>query len=132
MNVNKKSVSFCFRGFELSPEKVEALLRVKVKKGTLGEPVKQNVETKLKRSYVKFNKQLPDNCRLDEIIPSLFEDLSGIDYLCHIRDLISPEFIEIDVVLRIKKSDEQEGGFLPHEVLRDIARLKANLSFQFL
>ncbi|MFK8067689.1 MAG: hypothetical protein AB8D52_05540 [Gammaproteobacteria bacterium] len=132
MSYSKKSVTFCFRGFEVSPDEVESLLGIRVRKGKRGEPIKQNVTTKLKRSYVAFDKELSDNCRLDNIIPSLLETLGGIDHLCYVRDLISPEFIDIDIVLRIKNSDEQEGGFFPYETLNEIALLRASFSFQFL
>jgi hypothetical protein len=99
--------------------------------GSQGEPVRPGVKTLLKRSFVRVSVEFPDGCRLDEMIPTLFARVGGVNHLCEIRERVSPEFLEIDLLLPVKDSDEQEGGFLPATTLADLNRLRATLSFQF-
>ena len=76
--------------------------------------------------------ELPSNCRLDDMVPKLIEFLGGIDNICQARDQIQPEFLEIDITLPIKGSDEQDDGYFSLEVLRDINTLRATLGLSFL
>lgn len=128
-----RSVALCLRGFELTPKQVESIIGVSASEsGTRGEPVRSGVKSLLKRSFVRFSVEFPDGCRLDEMIPTLLTHLGGVNHLCEVRDQIKPEFLEIDMVLPVKSSDEQEGGFLPPPTLVELSLLGASLSFQFL
>lgn len=128
-----RSISLTFRGFEFTPQEVESFVGVTATRlGSRGEPVKPGVKALLKRSVVKYSLEFPKGCRLDEMVPSLVQHLGGISHLCNARDRVLPEFFEIDIVLPIKGSDEQEGGFLPLEVIANLYTLRASLSFQFL
>lgn len=128
-----RSISLTFRGFELTPQEVESFVGVTATRlGNRGEPVKPGVKTLLKRSVAKYSLEFPSGCRLDEMVPALMQHLGGISHLCNVRDRVSPEFFEIDIVLPIKGSEEQEGGFFPSEVIADLYNLRASLSFQFL
>ncbi|WP_213629371.1 MULTISPECIES: hypothetical protein [Pseudomonas] len=128
-----KTVALCLRGFELTPEQVESAIGRKASEtGTRGEPVKPGVKSLLKRSFVRFSVQFPDGCRIDELIPALWTHLGGIERIREARDTIKPEFLEIDLVLPVKSSDEQEGGFIPPSTIAELSLLGASLSFQFL
>lgn len=128
-----KSVALCLRGFELTPKQVESIIGTTASEaGTCGEPVKPGVRTLLKRSFVRFSVEFPDGCRIDEMIPALWAHLGGVESIREARDKVNPEFLEIDVVLPIKSSDEQEGGFIPPSTLAELSLLGASLSFQFL
>lgn len=128
-----RSISLTFRGFELTPQEVESFVGVTATRlGNRGEPVKPGVKALLKRSVVKYSLEFSGGCRLDEMVPVLMQHLGGINHLCNVRDRVSPEFFEIDIVLPIKGSEEQEGGSLPPEVIADLYTLRASLSFQFL
>jgi hypothetical protein len=128
-----KSVSLTFRGFDMTPKKVESLVGVSASTlGIRGEAIKLNVETKWKRSVAKFSLSVPKDSRLDEMIPALFHLLGGVEHIREVRDQVMPEFLEIDIVLPIKGSVEQEGGFLSITSISEINTLRASLSFQFL
>lgn len=128
-----KSISLCLRGFDLTPQEVESLVGVAASRsGSRGEPVKRGVKTLLTHSFAKFSVEFPEGCRLDEMIPALLKHLGGTRHLCEVRDQVIPEFFEIDIVLPIKGSEEQEGGFLPPTSLSDLCLLRATLSFQFI
>jgi len=128
-----RSISLTFRGFELTPQEVESFVGVTATRlGKQGEPVKPGVKTLLKRPIVKYSLEFPYGCRMAEMIPALVQHLGGISHLCKVRDRVLPEFFEIDIVLPIKGSEEQEGGSLPSEVIADLYTLRASLSFQFL
>ncbi len=128
-----KSVTLCLRGFELTPKQVESIIGVTTSEsGTRGEPVRSGVKSLLKRSFVRFSVEFPDGCRLDEMIPTLLTHLGGVNHIREVRDQIKPEFLEVDMVLPVKSSDEQEGGFLPPPTLVELSLLGASLSFQFL
>ena len=128
-----KSISLTFRGFELPPQEVESIVGFPASTlGTRGKPVKPGVRTLLTRSFAYYSIEFPNGCRLDEMIPALLTHLGGVKHLCEVRDKVLPEFFEIDFVLPIKRSEEQEGGFLPPATIADVNLLKASLSFQFL
>ncbi|MBS7662410.1 hypothetical protein I0D00_10735 [Pseudomonas lalucatii] len=128
-----KTVALCLRGFELTPEQVESATGRKASEtGTRGEPVKPGVKSLLKRSFVRFSVQIPNGCRIDELIPALWTHLGGIERIREARDIIKPEYLEVDLVLPVKNSDEQEGGFIPPSTITELSLLGASLSFQFL
>lgn len=128
-----KSISLTFRGFALTPQEVESMVGVTASSlGSRGEPVKPGIRTLLRKSAAKFLVQFPNGCRLDEMFPALLAHLGGVHHLCEVRDKVLPEFFEIDIVLPIKWSEEQEGGFLSPETIADLHLLRVSLSFQFL
>jgi len=128
-----KAISLTLRGFNATPQEVEAIVGVSASKlGSRGEPVKPNVKTLLRRSFTKFSMQFPNDCRLDEMVPALLTHLGGVDHLCEVREQVQPDFFEIDIVLPIKGSEEQEGGFLSPTTIADLCILRVSLSFQFL
>lgn len=127
-----KSIALCLRGFELPSEQVESLIDVPASEtGSKGEPVKSGVKTLLKRSFVRFSMEFKNEIRLDEMIPVFFDSLGGVRHLSAVRDRVLPEFFEVGIILPVKSSDEQDGGFLPSGVLADLCLLRTTLSFQF-
>jgi hypothetical protein len=128
-----RSASLTFRGFGLTPEEVQCIVGVTAESsGIRGNPVRQGVATLLERSFTRYEVEFVDGCRLDEMIPKLLGSLGGVNHLSQAKEKISPEFIEINLVLPVKYSEEQEGGFLPPSTLTEIAQLEASLSFEFL
>ncbi|MGZ8886202.1 MAG: hypothetical protein ACXW1O_06500 [Halobacteriota archaeon] len=122
-----------FRGFEGKPEDVEKLVGVKASGlGLRGNPIKPGVKTLWKRSTAKFAVEFPPSFLLCEMIPALLTHTGGVEHLCTVRDQVSPEYFEIDIVLPVKNSEEQEGGFISPSTLADLYRLQVSLSFQFL
>ncbi|URM25404.1 hypothetical protein LLY42_15310 [Pseudomonas frederiksbergensis] len=128
-----KSASLTFRGFDLALEEVDCIVGVAAGlSGVRGEPVKQGVATLLNRSFARYAIDFIDGCRLDEMIPKLLDYLGGVNHLSEAKEKISPEFFEINLVLPVKGSKEQEGGFLSPSTLAEIAQLGVTLSFEFL
>lgn len=129
-----KSASLTFRGVDLPPpEEVERMVGVAAESwGVRGTAVKQGVATLLKRSFVRYEVSFSESCRLDEMIPKLLEYLGGANHLSEAKEKIEPEFFEINLVLPVKYSEEQEGGFLSPSTLAEIAQLGVTLSFEFL
>lgn len=128
-----KSISLTFRGFDISPQEVQSIVGVETSSlGCRGEPIKPGVKSLLKRSFAKFSVEFPHGCRLDEMFPALMSHLGGAHHLCNVREQVRPEFFELDIVLPVKGSEEQEGGGLPPATIADLCLLKVSLSFQFL
>lgn len=128
-----KSISLTFRGFDISPQEVQSIVGVTASSlGSRGEPIKVGVKSLLKRSFVQFSLEFPGGCRLDEMLPALMSHLGGVHHLCDVRNQVRPEFFELDLVLPIKGSEEQDGGFLPPSTIADLNLLKVSVSFQFL
>jgi hypothetical protein len=69
---------------------------------------------------------------MDEMIPALWIHLGGMDRIREIKEKIKPEYLEVDLVLPVKGSEEQEGGFLSPSTLAELSLLGGTLSFQFL
>lgn len=128
-----KSASLTFRGIDLPPEEVERIVGVTAESwGVRGNPVKQGVATLLNRSFVRYEVSFSENCQLDEMITKLLEYLGSANHLSEAKEKIEPQFFEINLVLPVKYSEEQEGGFLPPSTLAELAQLGASLSFEFL
>ncbi|MGY2224926.1 hypothetical protein ACW9IK_19755 [Pseudomonas gingeri] len=128
-----KSVALSLRGFELSTAQVESIMgRAPSESGSRGEAPKPGVKSLLKRSFVRYSVECAHDCRIDEMIPALWSHLGGFDKIRDACGKVKPEFLEVDLVLPVKHSDEQEGGFLPCAILAELSLLGATLSFQFL
>ena len=118
--MNNKTASLTFRGFDVSPEDVESWLGVKATYlGVRGYPVRSGVKTTLNRSAASFSVESPNAVPLHEMIPALLAHVGGVDHLCNVRDKVKPEYLEIDLALPIKFSEEQEGGAIwPRDSVR--------------
>ncbi|WP_284449837.1 hypothetical protein [Spongiibacter tropicus] len=128
-----KEVSLTFRGFEKSPSEVVNLIGVEPSYiGTKGDPVKPGVKTLLRRSAVKFTVSFKEEVRLAEMIPAILEYVGGVNHMRKVSDVIKPEFIEVNLVLPVKYSEEQEGGSIDSKHLGALNAIGASLSFEFL
>jgi hypothetical protein len=128
-----REASLTFRGFEKCPSEVVNLIGVEPSyAGTKGAPVKPGVKTLLRRSAVQFTISFNNEVRLAEMIPAILEYVGGIDHLRKVSDVINPEFIEVNLVLPVKYSEEQEGGAIESKHLGELYALGASLSFEFL
>jgi hypothetical protein len=129
----RKSISLCLRGFDIHPDEVESLVGViAASKGIKGQPTRPNSKNLLRRSYVDFEILMLPDTLLVTMLPALFEYLGGVAHLEKVREQVNPEFFEIDFVLPVKNSEEQEGGFLELQSIADVHKLQATLSFGFL
>lgn len=127
-----KSIKLVFRGFSVTPEEVENLIGVKAEKlGLRGVPLIGGV-TPLKRSFVSYRVEFPEGCSLFEMLPALMLHMGGVDNIYKVKNIIKPDFFEIDILLPIKGSKEQEGGFFELESIAELHTLGATLSFSFL
>lgn len=131
--IRKKSASLTFRGFDGKPEDIQQLIGVTATRlGLCGTPIKAGVATQWKKSVASFALEFESATLLCEMIPLLLSHLGGVEHLSTVRDRISPENFEIDIVLPIKHSEEQEGGFISPASLANLSQLHVSLSFQFL
>lgn len=129
----KKTISFCFRGFDMVPSDVEELVGLKASLILeKGKPVRPGMKTLVVRSAISYRIEVESDFRVAEMIPKLFDHLGGVDRLIGARDTVQPEFLEINLALPVKRSKEQEGGALERETIAELARLGASVSFTFL
>lgn len=127
-----RSVSLTIRGFPGSTEEVIALFGVAAdSSGLAGTPALPG-KALLKRSYVRFNVDLAPDAPLFQMVPAILDQMGGVDRLSECLRRIEPEYIDIDLVLPVKDSPEQEGGFIPPSSIADLQRIGATLSFRFL
>ena len=83
------------------------------------------------RSAVEFEVEFPDAFPIVEMVPALLAYTGGVEHLCGVRDQVLPEFFEINLVLPIKFSEEQEDGYLSVDTLADVSRLRTTIGFSF-
>ena len=128
----ERSASLAFRGFAASPSDVQMLVGVDAKllaqKGTQMRPNRPNT---WQRSAVEFEVEFPDAFPIVEMVPALLAYTGGVEHLCGVRDQVLPEFFEINLVLPIKFSEEQEDGYLSVDTLADVSRLRTTIGFSF-
>ena len=125
-------VSLTLRGFECTAEQAQELLGLPADHvGTRGLTTKPG-RTPLKRSFVQYSVEFPTPPLVSDMVPAILARTGGVDRLCAVRDTINPEFLEIDLTLPVKHSLEQVGGFISHESIADLNRLRATLSFGIL
>jgi hypothetical protein len=130
--MKKKIAALTFRGFEVDPCQIEQMLGVKASDiGRRGSPIKPGVKTLSKRSFARFAIEIDANSRLDQVVPSLLTYLGGVEKIRSVRDVVLPEFFELDITWPVKSSDEQEGGFFPTSIVSDLFHLQCAVSFGF-
>ena len=123
--------SLCFRGFTCNPEEVERLVGKRAELiGKAGVPTAPG-RRPLTRSFVCYQLALPLDTRLDEMVPRLITHVGGVEAVAHASTRVAPEFLEVDLLLPVKDSPEQEGGYIEHGTLQLLAQLGANLSLGF-
>ena len=120
------------RGFASNPEEVIELIGVPAE--SWGEAGARRTPTSapLKRSYVRHQLSFPPGAPIFQMVPMLLERLGGTTQLTRIVARVKPEFVELDLVLPVKDSPEQESGFISTESIADLHQLGASLSFNFL
>lgn len=127
-----KTVSLTFRGFDVDPIVIERMIGVQASNmGLKGVAVKPGVKAVLKRSFVRFSVPLDLSTRLDQVVPAIFDHVGGPTKIVEVRDGVSSELVEVDIVWPVKDSEDQEGGFIPPSVLADLASMRCSLSFSF-
>ena len=130
---NKRSASITFRGFLVRPEEVERLVGVKAALlAQSGQPMRPNRPNVWLRSAARFEVEFPDQTLIVDMVPAILTHAGGVERLCAVRDLVQPQFLEINLVLPIKQSESQDDGYLDAETLQKIGRLGATLGLSFL
>lgn len=124
----KRSASLTFRGFLKSPEEVQSLVGVKaVLLAQSGQPKRSNPLRVWPRSAVEFE----DDALIVHMIPAILAHAGGLEHLRAVRDQVSPEFLEVNLVLPIKHSEAQEDGYVEVKTLQELAELGATLGLSF-
>jgi hypothetical protein len=127
----EKEISLTLRGFDVSPQKVETLIgRPATRSGVKGFPAKPGVNALLSRSFVKYSLGIPDSLRINEAIVALLEQVGGLSNVERVCEAVRPEFVEVNLYLPVRDSEEQEGGLITAEVLKLLARLGCSLSLE--
>lgn len=128
----KRSASLTFRGFTTSAADVQALVGIDAKiLAEKGEPMRSNRPNTWQQSVASFEIEFADALPIVEMVPALLAYAGGVEHLCGVRDQILPEFFEINLILPIRYSEEQEDGYLSLETLADIHRLRTTVGFSF-
>ncbi len=65
------------------------------------------------------------------MLPALIAHMGGEQGILRLLLDVAPEFVEVDLLLPVKDSQEQEGGFISKDDLACLARLGASISFSF-
>jgi hypothetical protein len=127
-----QSIELVFRGFSVSPEEVEALMGVRARRLVQKNAIQPDGISPFKRSAISFTVDFSKGCVFFEMLPTLLKHLKGVDNICKVRDIIQPEFLEIDIALPIKDLNELRGRSFDLESIADLYKLRATLSFSFL
>jgi hypothetical protein len=59
------------------------------------------------------------------MIPALIERIGGADRLAAVKRSVAPEYLEVDIAMWIKDSEEQEGGFIDTAAIAMLAKIGA-------
>lgn len=65
------------------------------------------------------------------MVPMIVTHLGGEENIQRVLREVVPEFVEVDLLLPVKNSPEQEGGFIANQDLACLTRLGATLAFSF-
>lgn len=65
------------------------------------------------------------------MIPAIITRMGGEQGVLRLMLEVAPEFVEVDLFLPGKDSEEQEGGFIAKDDLACLTRLGATLTFSF-
>ena len=113
------------------PSEVEALVGFAASRvGVVGVP-RQPGTRPLQRSFAQWEVEFEDSARLDEMIPALIDGIGGADHLAVVKQAVMPEFLEVDIAMWIKDSQEQEGGSIDLRALEMLTKMGATLGLGF-
>lgn len=117
----------------MPPDIVQHLVGVEaVLLAQAGQPMRPNRRNVWLRSAAKFEIEFTDETLIVDMIPAILAHAGGVEHLCSVRDQVTPEFLEVNLVLPIKHSDSQDDGYVGSETLHDLSRLGATLGLSFL
>ena len=74
---------------------------------------------------------MSDDTPVAEYVPLIIEYLGGIGKLHGVNKAVSPEFLEFDIYLPVRRSEVPPGCFLPVEVMSMLVDLDATVGIQF-
>lgn len=130
--LRQRAVTLTLRGFSAAPQWVAALSGVEAHGlGSAGQ-VRRLAQAPLKRSYVSWRICLPPSTSMFAMVPMIVTHLGGEENIQRVLREVVPEFVEVDLLLPVKNSPEQEGGFIANQDLACLTRLGATLAFSFL
>ena len=127
------SASLTFRGFDVDPQTVQDWIGAPATGlGVKGQPVKPGVETKLTRSYAEFSVSFERTDEVFTMIPALLNHMGGLDHVVDIKQRLSAEFIDVNLVLPFKRYLRQTNGWIDQESIGALNRIGAILAFEIL
>lgn len=116
----------------MEPSDIETLVGVNASwLRRTGDHVKPGVATRMTRSAAVFGLDFAQEEPLNRIVPALLTYLGGTAHLKRVRDLVAPEFFEVDIVLDVRNSENVEDGFIEGESLQALVMLGATVGFSF-
>lgn len=122
-----RTIAFSVRGFSMPLQ--DALLvfeATPTRCGAKGDFAKAGATAILKRSFIKFESSVGDDDTWDSILQSIFLKLGGVEKIKKALDSLSPEFVEVSVIVPARYSDQQEDRFLGAESVKMLAILGAS------
>ena len=127
------SASLTLRGFDMDPQEVQSQFQLTAKAtGKRGQLVRPGVTTRLVRSYVQFAVDADPSKNVVDMIPMLLLALGGIDHVSEIRKRVRAEFVDVNLALPFKRSDEQSSGWIDQDSISALHRLGATLAIEVL
>jgi hypothetical protein len=130
LNQKQKSLSITFRGFDIPAEEVVRLAGVTPELfGNQGAPKRPGSKTLLSKSYVIFSKDLLEDSDLAESFSDFVSELGGIAKITQLKQLVKPEFVEFNFYLPSRTSEIIQDGYLSHENIEILYKLRATIGF---
>jgi hypothetical protein len=128
-----RSVSLSIRGFAGSTDVLtQTLGRQPSSSGLKGETVRRGILQTLKRSYITYDQSFGSEALWDHVILELIDSLGGVASVRAAVAQLRPEFVQIDISVPVRHSEEQEDRYVSCEVLRVLAEIGADLTFSFI
>jgi hypothetical protein len=115
----------------MPPSEVEALIGVAASTLCVAGVALKPGTRPLRRSIAKWSVEFENTARLNDMLPLLINRIRGADHVATVRQAVMPEFLEIDIAMWIKDSEEQEGGLIDLSTLEMLTKMGATLSFGF-
>lgn len=130
--MTQRSVVLVFRGFDVDPGAVEAMVGVPAdSKANKGEGTRSSSGSVYSRSFVRYEVPLEEGTLLHDVIPRLLEHLGGVEKIADVRRSINAEFLDVSILWPARFSEAQEGGSILHASLCDLVALDCDLSMGF-
>ena len=127
----ERSIKLSFRGFEHPDDLIAAVGVVPTMIARKGEPTRPGRDVVYAKNSVGYAHPFSHEMRWDDAIDLIIQHLGGLEKLETIVRRFRPQHVQIDLILPVRNSEEQEDNYISAETMAKLVSLNASFGCSF-